>query len=59
MPIVNEDAGLALNSVEIKQENVLDVLSKLQPDKSPGLDGMFQTFMRVGRIPEEWRKLLT
>ena len=60
--------------MSFSQELVLDLLNKLQPDKSPGLDGihprvmkecatelasplttLFQTSMREGRMPEEWK----
>jgi hypothetical protein len=72
IPGVNDKSSHELTSVSFSQELVLDLLNKLQPDKSPGLDGihprvlkecatelqttLFQTSLTEGRIPEEWKE---
>ena len=40
VPTVNTKAGKELNMVEISQEVVLDLLTKLRSHKYPGLDGV-------------------
>src|SRR5664279_1939223 len=75
IPTVCNKARKELNTVEISHEAVLDLLKKLKPEKSPGMDGihpkvlrecanelagplttLFQTSMREGRVPNEWKE---
>ena len=73
--ISSNGAVQQLSSIDITEDEVLALLRKLQPDKSPGPDNihpkvlrecavelagpltkLFQTSMKEGRIPEEWKE---